>query len=213
MRAATKQWKSRALGLLCLVLCLGLVACKGDDKEAAPADGPAGKVTELEGKVTAAGKVLGARQLAMGSVVHARSDPTVVAAVSLETLGMYTEERGSQSYPFPLSVFYPNTGNFVTFVGNVRSRRLVRRMGRTFRESEDFPTRGGSGPGWITGLGWSDHWAYWKEGVPAVMVTDTALFRNPHYHERSDTPETLDPVAIARVVRGMTEVVKTLADD
>jgi hypothetical protein len=100
----------------------------------------------------------------------------------------------------------------VTFVGNVRSRGLVRRMGRAFREAEPFPSRGGSAPGWITGLGWSDHASYWREGVPAVMVTDTALFRNPHYHTDRDTPDTVDPEAIARVARGMTAVVEALVE-
>lgn len=147
---------------------------------------------------------------AMGSRVHAASDPDVRLAISLETIGLYATDRRSQRYPFPLSVAYPNRGDFVTFVGNVRSRRLVRDIGRRFRAAEPFPSRGGAGPGWITGLGWSDHASYWRHGVPAVMVTDTALFRNPRYHEPSDTPETVDPVAIARVARGMAFVVTGL---
>ncbi|MCB9679647.1 MAG: M20/M25/M40 family metallo-hydrolase [Alphaproteobacteria bacterium] len=149
----------------------------------------------------------------MGSVAHAQSVGEVHAALSIETIGMYSDARGSQHYPFPFSVLYPNRGDFIGFITNTRSRRLLSRVGRTFRTTEPFPSRGAAGPRWITGLDWSDHRSYWSIGAPALMVTDTALFRNPHYHEPSDTEEVVDPERIARVTRGLVAVVRDLASD
>jgi hypothetical protein len=133
--------------------------------------------------------------------------------LSLETIGCYSEERGSQHYPFPFSLFYPDTGNFLGFVGNLASRRLVRRAVAAFRRHARFPSEGAAAPGWITGIGWSDHWSFWKEGYPAVMLTDTAPFRYPHYHALTDTPDRIDYDRMARAVRGIAEVVADLAGE
>ncbi len=67
-------------------------------------------------------------------------------------------------------------------------------------------------PGGLPGVGWSDHWSFWQNGYPAVMVTDTAPFRNPQYHTAGDTPETLDYARFARVVAGLERVVADLVD-
>ncbi len=151
----------------------------------------------------------------MGSRVYARRcrerDENVVAMLSLETIGFYVDEPGSQKYPFPLSFFYPDTGNFVGFVGNLRSRSLTRRAIRAFRESTEFPSEGIAAPGWIPGIGWSDQWSFWREGYPGVMITDTALFRYPHYHTPQDTPDRIDYDRFTRVVMGVARVVEVLA--
>ena len=151
----------------------------------------------------------------MGSRVYARRcrarDENVVAMLSLETIGFYVDEPGSQKYPFPFSLFYPDTGNFVGFVGNLGSRSLTRRSIRAFRESTDFPSEGLAAPGWIPGIGWSDHWSFWQEGYPGVMITDTAPFRYPHYHTPQDTPDRIDYDRFARVVMGVSGVVEALA--
>lgn len=143
----------------------------------------------------------------MGSLVYARAladrHERVVAMLSLETIGYFSSERGSQHYPFPLSLFYPRTGNFIGFVGNLQSRGLVRRFVRAFRAHAHFPSEAVAAPSLIPGVGWSDHWAFWQQGFPAIMVTDTALFRNPNYHAPTDTIETLDFHAMARVVHGL----------
>jgi len=102
--------------------------------------------------------------------------------ISLETIGYYTNEQGSQSYPFPFDFFYPDTGNFIGFVGNLSSRRLVRRAVEAFRKSTPFPSEGVAAPGWMMGIYWSDHWSFWQESYPAIMVTDTAPFRYQPYH-------------------------------
>lgn len=150
----------------------------------------------------------------MGSRVYARRcrerNEKVVAMLSLETIGYYSDEKGSQKYPAPFGLFYPSKGNFIAFVGNLGSRGLVRRMIRVFRETASFPSEGGAIPGWIPGVGWSDHWSFWKEGYDAVMVTDTAPFRYPHYHTPNDTPEKLDYEKMSRVVNGLVPVLQDL---
>jgi Zn-dependent M28 family amino/carboxypeptidase len=133
------------------------------------------------------------------------------AMVSLETLGFYTDETGTQKYPFPFSWFYPHTGNFVGFVGNLSSRSLVRRAIGAFRASTAFPSEGVAAPSGIEGIHWSDHWAFWEAGYPAIMVTDTAPFRYPYYHTSLDTPQQLDYTGLARVTGGLAEVVAVLA--
>ncbi len=151
----------------------------------------------------------------MGSRVYARRcrerDENVVAMLSLETIGFYADEPGSQKYPFPFSFFYPDTGNFVGFVGNLGSRSLTRRAIRAFRESTEFPSEGLAAPAWIPGIGWSDQWSFWREGYPGVMITDTAPFRYPHYHTPQDTPDRIDYDRLARVVMGVSRVVEVLA--
>jgi hypothetical protein len=150
----------------------------------------------------------------MGSLVYARSckdrGEKVTAMLSLETIGHYSAAPDSQRYPFPFSAFYPSTGNFIGFVGNVASRALVRRTVGSFRRHAPFPSEGAAVPGGIPGVGWSDHWAFWQMGYPAVMVTDTALYRYPHYHLASDTPDRLDYPSTARVVVGLAAVIGDL---
>jgi hypothetical protein len=152
----------------------------------------------------------------MGSRVYAsrarKRGDDIIAMLSLETIGCYRSEKGSQHYPFPFSLFYPDIGNFLGFVGNLSSRKLVRRAIGSFRDHTPFPSEGAAAPGWIIGIGWSDHWAFWKEGYSAIMVTDTALFRYPYYHSANDTPEKIDYDRMARVVAGITRVVSDLAE-
>jgi Zn-dependent M28 family amino/carboxypeptidase len=151
----------------------------------------------------------------MGSLQSAtrsrQSGERIAAMLSLETLGYFSAEPGSQRYPFPLSWFYPARGDFVAFVGNLASAALLRRSIATFRAHEAFPSEGGCLPERLPGVGWSDHWAYWQRGYPAIMVTDTALFRYPHYHTQRDTADALDYERLARVVRGLSAVVTELA--
>jgi hypothetical protein len=148
----------------------------------------------------------------MGSLVYARRcrvrQERVAAMLSLETLGCYA---GRQRYPFPFSLFYPSEGNFVGFVGNLGSRALVRRAIGAFRRHAAFPSEGVAAPAWIPGIGWSDQWAFWEQGFPAVMVTDTAPYRYPHYHTLGDTPDRVDFEGLARVVDGLAAVVEELA--
>ncbi len=151
----------------------------------------------------------------MGSLVHAsglsREGREVVAMLSLETIGWYSDAQGSQRYPFPFNLLYPSTGDFIGFVANPRSRSLLHRVIGSFRRHAAFPSEGGVGLESIAGVSWSDQWAYWKFGWPAVMVTDTAPYRYPYYHTLSDTPDKLDYERLARVVKGLEAVVRELA--
>jgi hypothetical protein len=151
----------------------------------------------------------------MGSLVYAkecrRRGEKIAGMLSLETMGSYSDEPGSQSYPFPFSLFYPSTGNFIGFVGDHASRDLVRRVVGSFRRHARFPSEGGAVPGFVPGVSWSDHWSFSKQGFPAVMVTDTAPFRYAHYHTAEDTPDKVDCERIARVVFGLEKVIRELA--
>lgn len=150
----------------------------------------------------------------MGSRVYAanakRRRETIMAMLALETIGYYTDKPGSQQYPPPFNLFYPDTGNFIGFVGNLASRPLVCTCIKTFRETTPFPSEGVAAPPFIKGIGWSDHWAFWQEGYPGIMITDTAPFRYPHYHEDSDTPDRVNYERMARVVAGIGRVVERL---
>lgn len=154
---------------------------------------------------------------AMGSRVYARDararGDAIVAMFSLETIGYYSREAGSQRAPFPLGLFYPDAGNFVIFVGNFGSRAQVNRSVAAFRRATPFPAERFYGPAFIPGVDWSDQWSFWREGYPGVMVTDTAPYRYPHYHLESDTPDKIDGDSFARVVAGLVEVVRAAAND
>jgi Zn-dependent M28 family amino/carboxypeptidase len=152
---------------------------------------------------------------AMGSHIYAHRarerGEHIVAMLSLETIGYYSDAKGSQSYPPPFSLWYPDTGNFIAFVGDLSAHPLVQRCIESFRSHTSFPSEGVAAPGWMTGISWSDHWSFSKEGYPAIMLTDTALFRDPHYHRPTDTPEKLDFTRTARVVAGVARVTVDLA--
>ena len=152
----------------------------------------------------------------MGSLVYAKQlhdqKVNVTAMLSVESIGYYSDEEGSQRYPAGFGVLYPYVGNFIGFVGSTGSRSLVRRTVRVFRESAEFPSEGMAAPSRMTGIGWSDHWAFWQQGYKAVMVTDTAPFRNPNYHLPQDRPEKLNYERIARVVAGLQKTILKLAE-
>lgn len=154
------------------------------------------------------------QQEGMGSLVHARAlqarGEQVAAMLSLECLGYYDDRAGSQHYPAPFNLFYPDTANFLGFVGDLSSGELVRRCVGAFRATGALPCEGVATFGGIQGIGWSDHWSYWQIGAPAVMVTDTAFFRNDNYHEPTDVPDTLDYERLARAVDGIEAVVVEL---
>lgn len=151
----------------------------------------------------------------MGSLVYARAvrkrGDDVIAMLSLETMGYYSDAEQSQKYPLPFNLLYPSVGNFIAFVGNFGSRELVRTLVGSFRRDGRFPSEGIAVPDAVPGIGWSDHWSFWQMGYPAVMVTDTALFRYPYYHTPEDTPDKIDYERTARVVSALRNVIAELA--
>jgi len=151
---------------------------------------------------------------AMGSKVYAddlaAAGEPVRAMFSLETIGYYSDRPGSQHYPFPLGLFYPERGDFLAFVANLPSRPLLHAAISAFREQARFPSEGVAAPAIIPGVDWSDQWSFWRHGVPALMITDTAPYRYPHYHQKSDTPDKVDYDRMARVVNALERMFRAL---
>lgn len=154
----------------------------------------------------------------MGSAHHAdamqAAGVKVRAMISLEMIGYFTDEEGSQAFPLaPLSMLYPTKGNFVAVVGNLEGLSLVRTIKGAMRGATDLPAYSLSAPGLVEGVDWSDHRSYWEAGYPAVMITDTAFLRNGRYHTDKDTPDTLDYARAAKVVTGVAQAVLALANE
>lgn len=143
----------------------------------------------------------------MGSRVYARkvkaNGEKIEAAIILETIGFYSEKPNSQKYLPLLGPFYPNRANFVAVVGNFHSKDIVSKITSSFKKSSDFSIVKLVSPDFIPGINFSDHWSFWQEGFPAIMVTDTAYLRNPHYHQSSDRVDTLDYEKMALVIHGL----------
>lgn len=151
----------------------------------------------------------------MGSRVYAiraaEAGEDIFVMLSIETIGYFADGPGTQHYPPPFSLFYPDRGDFIGIVGNPATGDLTRRALRVFRETTALPSQGATPSSLVPGAELSDHASFWKEGFRAMMITDTAPFRNDNYHESSDTPETLDFARMARVVMGTREIIRDLA--
>lgn len=154
----------------------------------------------------------------MGSLVYAKGckerQENVVAMLSLETMGYYSDEPKTQDYPLGLlDKVYPHAGNFIAFVGNLDSGSFIRKVVENFRSHTNFPSEGVALPEKVPGVGWSDHWSFWQEGYPALMVTDTAPFRYREYHTMQDTTDKIDGDRLARVVAGLQRTIESLVNE
>ncbi len=153
----------------------------------------------------------------MGSMVYAQAcrdkKEKVVFMISLETMGYFSNEKHSQHYPLLLKWFYPDTGNFIGFIGNYHSRSWIKNSVLIFKNNTNFPCEYAILPESLPGVGWSDHWSFWKMGYPAMMVTDTAPFRYPDYHTVQDTYEKIDYDNLTCVVKGLEFIIEELAQD
>jgi len=139
----------------------------------------------------------------------------VDAMISLEMVGYIDNRPGSQKYPVGLSWFYPEQGNFIAVVGNWDSNSLLKKFSRLLRQVRGLPVETLAVPGngsLIPAVRLSDHSPFWDLDYPALMVTDTSFFRNPHYHGRSDTIETLDLEFMAKVCQGVVGAVYQMAN-
>ncbi len=143
----------------------------------------------------------------MGSKVYAEAakarGENIRLMISLEMLGSYSDQPGSQSYPPLLRHFYPDRANFIAMVSNRASRKELNHMVEAFKAHSDFPVESLASFEFIPGVAWSDHLSFWRQGYPAIMVTDTAFYRNAAYHSAADTPENLDYTAMGKVVEGL----------
>lgn len=153
----------------------------------------------------------------MGSAVHAQSlqqrGIAVRIMLSLEMIGYFTDVPHSQRFPFSLlAAFYPTTGNFIAVVGKLDHGLVVRRVKQAMRQTSPLPVYSINAPRFVRGIDFSDHRSYWDRGYTAVMITDTAFYRNPNYHTSNDTPDTLDYQRMAMVVQGVYAAIRAFAD-
>ncbi len=143
----------------------------------------------------------------MGSAVYAKRakarNDNIRLMISLEMLGAYSDQPGSQSYPPFLRYFYPDRANFIAMVANRASRKELHQLVMAFKAHSDFPVESLTTFEFIPGVAWSDHRSFWREGYPAAMVTDTAFYRYAAYHTANDTPEKLNYPAMTQVVEGL----------
>lgn len=152
----------------------------------------------------------------MGSMVHAKSlraaGASVRAMFSLEMLGAFNDAPDSQRYPVAaLRLSHPSTGDFIAVIGRVGEGPLVRTIADAMRAATPLPVEHLNAPRTVKGVDFSDHASFWDARYPAVMVTDTAFFRNPRYHTAEDTWDTLDYPRMAQVVQGVECAVRALA--
>lgn len=148
----------------------------------------------------------------MGSMVYAeslkRSNVRVKVMVCLESVGYFPKDE-IQQYPFPgMRLFYPRTADFLGVIGNLKSMRYVTVLARAIRKYADIKVRSLVAPEYVAGINRSDHFAFWHYGFKAVMITDTAFFRNKHYHRETDTIDTLNFDSMTEIVKGLYNVFK-----
>ncbi len=150
----------------------------------------------------------------MGSRVYARRcrerGEDIKAMVSLETMAYCSEKQGSQWLSF-FGLLYPNRANFIVLVANSRSKRLLDQSAASFRRDARVACETAMLPSFFPGAKSSDHWSFWKERYPALMVTDTAPLRYPYYHKPGDLPDKLRYDFLDEVVEGLKGVVADLA--
>jgi hypothetical protein len=133
----------------------------------------------------------------------------VEGMICLEMIGYFCDREGCQRYPFPfMNRIFPKTGNFVSMVGNMRSKSFTEGMAKSFRQGTTLPVVTLNAPAIVIGIDFSDHWSFGKFGYEALMVTDTAFYRNPHYHAPTDLPDTLDYARMSKVVEGLTAAIE-----
>lgn len=141
----------------------------------------------------------------MGSYVHAKSladsNVSVYGMISLEMIGYFKDEKKTQSYPIRLlSIFYGKRGNYITLVKKFGSGKFAHKFCKQFKSTKIIRTKKFTGPPALPGIDFSDHLNYWKFGFSAMMITDTAFYRNKNYHEATDKMETLDLPRMAKVI-------------
>jgi Zn-dependent M28 family amino/carboxypeptidase len=152
-----------------------------------------------------------------GSAVYAKAararGDDIRLMVSLETLGYYSDAPGSQRYPPLFRFFYPDRGNFLGLVSDLRSRRVMRQVAKVFRDRSDFPLQHSAALRWIPGIAWSDHLPFWRQGYRALMATDTAFYRYRYYHTAQDTPDKLAYPAFGQATEALGRCFAALAEE
>jgi Zn-dependent M28 family amino/carboxypeptidase len=153
------------------------------------------------------------RSSKMASYRYAQSlkekNERVEGMICLEMIGYFCDREGCQHYPFPfMNRAYPRAGNFIAMVGNMRSKSFTERIAKYFQQGTNLPVVTLNAPAIVVGIDFSDHWSFGKLGYDALMVTDTAFYRNPHYHKPTDLPDTLDYARMSNVVEGLIAAIR-----
>lgn len=151
----------------------------------------------------------------MGSYIHAQSlhenKVDVYGMVCLEMIGYFSDEKKSQDYPLGiLSLFYGNKGNYITLVKKSGAGKFAKQFSKEYKATKAIKTKKFTGPETLSGIDYSDHLNYWKFGYSALMVTNTAFYRNKNYHHPTDTMETLDIYRMSKVINGVYQSLITL---
>ncbi len=137
----------------------------------------------------------------------------LMGMICLEMIGYFSDRPQSQHFPLPLmDKVYPSTGNFIALVGNIWSKAFTQQVEAAFKRADTIPVYSLNAPFLVFGVDLSDHWSFYKCGFKAVMVTDTAFYRNPNYHRPTDLPETLDYSRMAAVVAALKRAVEELTE-
>jgi Zn-dependent M28 family amino/carboxypeptidase len=152
----------------------------------------------------------------MGSRIFARrareKNMDIQAMISLEMVGYFSDEKRKQAFPLPLmTLFYSTTPNFIAVVGNLKSKALVKQVKKGLKTGCTVPVETLATPSIVPGVGLSDHASFWKEGYPAIMITDSAFYRNPNYHQSTDTKDTLNYQTMAELLKGVIYVARDLS--
>ena len=142
--------------------------------------------------------------------LHSRSEP-VIGMVCLEMIGFFSALRGVQRYPLFLKLFFPDRADFIGLVGNLRSRAFLARIKDGLKRHLTIPLVHASLPAFVPGVDFSDHRSFWAQGIPAVMITDTAFCRNANYHQPTDTAETLDYDSMGGIVAALAKTLEGLS--
>jgi len=144
----------------------------------------------------------------MGSYIHAKalkeSKRNVYGMVCLEMIGYFDNRKNTQDYPLGLlSLFYGNRGDFITVVNKFGKGKFSSLFSSTFKKLATIKTKMFTGPQALQGIDYSDHLNYWKFGFSALMITDTAFYRNKNYHKTTDQMHTLDIGKMAQVINSV----------
>lgn len=148
----------------------------------------------------------------MGSARHAQqlisNGIPVTAMISLDCIGYFSDAPNSQSYPAPgLGMFYPSEGNFIAVVGRVADWRLTRKVKALMRAGSELPVYSMNAPANVPGIDFSDHHNYWPHKITAVLITNSAYYRNDRYHTSNDTADTLDYTRLTQVIQSVYTIV------
>ncbi len=144
----------------------------------------------------------------MGSYIHAQSlvkdSVDVKGMICLEMIGYFADARKTQDYPLGiLKLFYGSRGNYITLVNQFGPGKFARKFTKRFKRKSTVKAKQFKGPKSLPGIDFSDHLNYWQVGISALMITDTAFYRNKQYHQKDDTMDRLDYARMAQVIDGV----------